>query len=155
MKYTYLLNKMKTKTLRSTVIFWSLFIGTGALWGTTMMFIDPTGAMWGMSPLLEYMRVLPFPDIFFRNLIFSGIALLFANGITNIITFMLLKKKYRYASIAVIVCGVILMLWTGIQFIVFPLNFLSTLYFAFGVLQMLTGCFLWRKENRGTGHDVL
>ena len=41
----------------STIIgleqFWTLFIGVGVVWGTTMMFIDPTGVMWGMEPMLE------------------------------------------------------------------------------------------------------
>lgn len=35
------------------------------------------------------------------------------------------------------------MLWICIQIIIFPLNFLSTSYFIFGLLQAITGYAAW------------
>jgi len=72
------LSKVVTlKRLRYISIFWSLFIGIGALGGSTMMFIEPTGKIWKMYMLLPDMQKLPFPDIFFQNFIFPRYCLAF------------------------------------------------------------------------------
>ena len=138
------------KILRSISIFWSLFIGIGALGGSTMMFIEPTGSIWSMYLMLPYFQKLPWADIFFQNFIFPGIALLLANGITNFISLILMGIKHRYAALSVIFCGIVLMLWITVQFVIFPLNFMSTLYFIFGLLQTWTGYRYWRKEKGET-----
>jgi len=135
------------KTLRGIQIFWSLFIGLGALWGASTMFIDPSGKMFYMEELLPPMQVLPYPEIFFTNLIFPGICLLLVNGITNIIAAILLLRKRKSGYYAGMICGIILMLWITVQFFVFPLNGLSIAYFIFGILQFLNGILLIRKEK--------
>jgi len=82
------------KRIRSVSIFWTLFIGIGALWGSAMMFIDPTGEMWWeMNLLLPYIQKLPYSNIFFQNFVFPGIALFCANGITNFISFTLVFRS--------------------------------------------------------------
>ena len=141
----FCLMKNKTKNIIFLSKFWALFIGIGALFGSAMMFIDPSGQLFGMTLMLPDLQKLPFPEIFFQNFIFPGIALLCANGITNIISFVLICKKYRYAPHSVMACGVILMLWITIQFIIFDWNFMSTLYFVFGILQAWTGYRYWKK----------
>ena len=56
------------KTIIGLEKFWTLFIAIGAVWGAAMMWIDPTGAMWGMESLLELLRAkMPWPDVFFRD----------------------------------------------------------------------------------------
>jgi hypothetical protein len=137
--YKSLFKNYTKNKLRLLSIFWSLFIGIGAFWGSAMMFIDPSGKIWGMDLLLPYMQKLPWSDIFFQNFIFPGIALLLANGITNLVSFILICINHRYAALSAMICGVILMLWIIVQFLVFPFNFMSTLYFVFGLLQVLTG----------------
>jgi len=47
---------MKQTTLNKLLKIWTLFIGIGAVWGAIMMWIDPSGKMWGMNPLLEMMQ---------------------------------------------------------------------------------------------------
>jgi len=136
---------LKIKTLRSLSIFWALFIGIGALWGALMMFIDPSGKMWGLDAVLPYLQKLPFADIFFRDFIPSGIVLLLVNGVTNFISFALICKKHRYAPLSVILCGIVLMLWITVEFVVFPLGLLPILYFIFGMLQTGTGYLYWKK----------
>jgi len=135
------------KKLRAIQIFWSIFIGAGALWGTTMMFIDPSGKMFFMEELLPPMQVLPFPHIFFQNLIFPGICLLIVNGLSNCIALILLFKKRKFGSYAGTICGIILMLWIILQFFIFPFNWISTIYFVFGLLQTTNGFFFIKKEK--------
>ena len=137
----------KLKILRYISIFWSLFIGIGALGGSTMMFIEPTGKIWDMYLLLPGMQKLPFPDILFQNFIFPGIALLCVNGITNFVSFYLIYTKHRYAALSAMFCGIILMLWITVQFVIWPFNFMSGIYFLFGLLQAFTGYGYWKKQT--------
>ena len=90
----------------------TLFIGIGAVVGAVMMWVDPTGVAWGGEPLLELLRAkMPWPDVFFRNFIPSGIVLLAVNGLTQFVAAYLLFKNHPLAYWAVLVCGIILMLW--------------------------------------------
>lgn len=134
--------------IRSLSIFWSLFIGIGALLGSLMMFIDPSGEMWGMTPMLPLIQKLPYPEVFFQNFIFPGIALLLVNGVTNFISFILMRQNHRYAAFSAMFCGIMLMLWIIVQFFIFELNFMSTLYFFFGILQFYTGYWYQKAERK-------
>lgn len=49
-----------------------------------MMLLDPSGRAMGMDAMLPYFQVLPFADVLFQDLTFSGIALLIVNGLTNL-----------------------------------------------------------------------
>jgi hypothetical protein len=135
--------------LRKYLIFWTLFIGIGALWGSFIMWFDSTGAMWGMQEILPMLQVLPFADFFFQDFKWSGLALLLVNGIPQITAAVLLFKKHCLASLATMVCGIFLILWIMLQFIIFPLNLLSSLYFVFGCTEFLLAFFYWRKIKRG------
>ena len=137
--------KMKQSTLRKILLFWELFIGIGALFGGGMMLIEPTGKIWKMDLMLPYFQVLPYADILFQNFIVPGIALLLVNGLSNGIAAYLLIRKKKYASLAGMICGIFLMLWICIQFYIFPLNFMSSIYFVFGLLQALTGYLLYKR----------
>ena len=44
--------------------------------------------------------------------------------------------------------GVTLMLWICIQFYMFPLNFMSTFYFVFGLCQAVTAWVAWVRLRR-------
>lgn len=134
---------------RKFLIFWTLFIGIGAVVGSTAMFIDPSGKILRMDTLLPYFKVLPFSDVLFQNYIFSGIMLLIINGISNLISAILLLMKKRIGIIIGMIFGITLMLWIVIQFIIFPFNFLSTSYFVFGLLQFITGyiCYVGYEQS--------
>ncbi len=138
---------VKEKTLRRWLIFWELFIGLGALLGTAMFFIDPSGRMWGMEPMLPLFQKLPFADVLFQNFIASGIALLCVNGIPNIVAWRMLVRRHRLAPAAGIVCGALLMGWIGVQFYIFTFNPMSTAYFIFGVSEALTAYLLLRSKQ--------
>lgn len=130
---------MRYKITRKFLIFWCLFVGIGALWGSINMFIDPTGKLLQMDTMLPYFQVLPFSDILFKNYIFPGIALLIVNGISNLVAAYLLIKNKKSGIILGTAFGLTLMLWIIIQFIIFPTNILSITYFVIGIIQLITG----------------
>ena len=130
---------MRYKRVKRILEFWCLFIGIGAIYGAINMFVDPTGKSLGMDGMLRYFGVLPFSNVLFQNYTFSGISLLIINGITNLIAYILLLKNKKLGIVLGMVFGITLMLWITIQFIIFPKNILSTMFFIFGLLQFITG----------------
>lgn len=141
---------MRYNKTRKILIFWCLFIGIGAFFGSFCMFIDKTGTIIKMDALLPYFEKLPFSNILFQDYIFPGICLLLINGIPNIISAILLIKKNKNGIILGGIFGFILMLWITIQFIIFPTNILSISYFIFGFLQMITGymCYVFYTQEK-------
>lgn len=92
-----------------------------------------------MDKMLTYFKVVPFSTILFKNYIFPGIALLVVNGLTNLLAVYLIMKNKKKDIILGTIFGFTLMLWITIQFIIFPFNIMSTSYFIFGLLQLITG----------------
>ena len=116
----------------------TLFIGIGAVAGAVMMWIDPTGQMWGGEPLLEMLRAkMPWPDVFFKNFIPSGFVLMALNGLPQFMAAILLIKRHRLAPYVVIACGIILMLWIVLEWWVWGFNAMSNIYFVFGLLEVV------------------
>ena len=132
-------------TARKWLIFWTLFIGIGAVAGGLSMIIDPSGKALHMDGMLPYFQKLPFADVLFQDFFFSGFALLIVNGLTNLTAAVLLIRKKRLGVILGGIFGVTLMLWICIQFYMFPLNFMSSIYFVFGLCQAVTGCVAWKR----------
>ncbi len=135
--------KSRAAAARRLLIFWTLFIGIGAVAGAVGMLSDPSGKAMGMDAMLPYFQVLPFADILFRDLTFSGFALLIVNGLTNLTAAVLLFLKRKSGIVLGGIFGVTLMLWICIQFYMFPFNFMSTIYFIFGFCQAATGYAAW------------
>ena len=136
-------SRSRFQTARRVLIFWTLFIGLGAVAGATGMLLDPTGKAMGMDAMLPYFQVLPFAEVVFQDLTFSGYALLIVNGLTNLTAAGLLLAKKNSGVVLGGIFGVTLMLWICIQFYMFPLNFMSTIYFVFGFAQAATGYAAW------------
>lgn len=144
--------RSRYQTARRILIFWTLFIGIGAVGGALMMLLDPSGKAVGMDAMLPYFQVLPFAEVVFQDLTFSGWALLIVNGLTNLTAAALLLARKRAGAVLGGIFGVTLMLWIGIQFYMFPLNFMSTAYFIFGLCQAAAGYAAWvfRKQEAFT-----
>ena len=130
--------RSRAEKARRWLIFWTLFIGIGAVAGAAGMLADPSGKAMGMDGMLPYFQALPLSDVLFQNFVFSGFALLIVNGITNLTAAALLLGKKKAGVILGGVFGITLMLWICIQFYIFPMNFMSTAYFVFGFLQAAT-----------------
>lgn len=114
------------------------------------MILDPSGRSMGMDAMLPYFQILPFAEVLFQNLTFSGWALLIVNGLSNLTAAGLLLAGRKSGVVLGGVLGVTLMLWICIQFYMFPPNFVSTLYFVFGFCQAVTGYAVfvfWKQEN--------
>lgn len=124
---------------RRALLFWTIFIGIGAVAGASAMLIDPSGGLMGMDAMLPYFQKLPFAETVFQDFVFSGISLLIVNGISNLTAAGLLIANKRIGAVLGGVFGITLMLWICIQFYMFPLNFMSTAYFIFGFMQAITG----------------
>jgi len=107
------------------------------------MLVDTTGKSMEMDSMLPAFQVLPVADILFQDFLFPGLILLFVNGLPNITTAVLLLYNKKLGIILGGVFGVTLMLWICIQFYIFPLNFLSTVYFIFGLCQAITGTYAY------------
>ena len=136
------------RVARGWLLFWTLFIGIGAVAGALGMLLDPSGRSMGMDAMLPYFQVLPFAEVVFQDLTFSGIALLIVNGLTNLTAAGLLLAKKHGGVVLGGIFGVTLMLWICIQFYMFPLNFMSTIYFLFGLAQAATGYAAWVFEKQ-------
>lgn len=77
--------KSRFQTARRFLIFWTLFIGIGAVAGALAMLYDPSGKFMGMDVTLPY----------FQDFTFSGWALLIVNGLTNLTAAGLLLAKRK------------------------------------------------------------
>lgn len=130
---------MRYKITKKFLMFCCLFVGFGAVYGSVCMFIDSTGKLLNMESMLPYFNVLPFSDILFQNYIFSGLSLLIVNGISNLIAAYLIIKNKKSGIILGTIFGFTLILWITIQFVIFPMNILSTTYFIIGIIQLITG----------------
>ena len=134
-------------TMKGFLKFLTLFIGIGAVLGAVMMWIDPSGQMWGMEPLLEMLQdKMPWPDVFFRDFIPSGFVLLAVNGLTQFAAALLLFKKHPLAYWAVLACGIILMLWIVLEWWVWGFNAMSNIYFVFGLVEVVAAVVGLRKQ---------
>lgn len=118
--------------------FLTLFIGIGAIAGAVMMWMDPTGVYWGGEPLLDMLRAkMPWQDVFFRDFVLSGIVLLAVNGLPQFLATLMLFKKHPLAHWAVLVCGIILMLWIALEWWVWGFNAMSNMFFVLGVMETI------------------
>ena len=113
------------------------------------MIIKPDGSVMGMQEMLPYFQVLPFADVLFQDFLFSGIMLTVVNGLTNLIAAGLIFANKKSGIIMGGIFGVTLMAWIVIQFVIFPANVMSSLWFSFGILQAITGyvCFVRYKQD--------
>jgi len=146
-------NTARYNTARKWLIFWTLFVGIGAVAGGLSMIIDPSGRALHMDAMLPFFQKLPFADVLFRDFLFSGFALLIVNGLTNLTAAVLLLRKKKPGVLLGGIFGITLMLWICIQFYMFPLNFMSAAYFIFGLCQAAAGFAAWRLPGRGEAKE--
>lgn len=129
--------------------FFTLFIGIGAVIGAVMMWSDPSGVRFEMDPLLVMLRdKMPWPDVFFKDFIPSGIVLLLLNGFTQFTAAYLLFRKHRLAHHAVLVCGIIMMLWIVLEWYVWGFNFMSNIFFVFGLIETVLALLSLKKAKQ-------
>ena len=107
--------KSRFQIARRFLIFWTLFIGIGAVAGALAMLYDTSGRFMGMDAMLPCFQVLPFADSIFQDFTFSGWALLIVNGLTNLTAAGLLLAKKKIGAVLGGIFGITLMLWICIH----------------------------------------
>ena len=125
----------------------TLFIAVGAVGGAVMMWMDPTGVSWGGEPMLDLLRAkMPWPDVLFKDFIPSGFALLAVNGLTQLLAALMLFKKHHWAYWAVLICGIILMLWIVLEWWIWGFAALSNIYFVLGLIEAIAALIMIRRS---------
>ena len=126
----------------------TLFIAVGAVGGAVMMWMDPSGVSWGGEPMLDILRAkMLWPDIFFKDFVPSGFALLAVNGLTQLLAALMLFKKHRWAYCACLACGIILMLWIVLEWWVWGFVALSNIYFVLGLVEAVAALIMIRRSS--------
>lgn len=124
----------------------TLFIAVGAVGGAIMMWMDPTGVSWGGEPMLDLLRTkMPWPEVFFRDFIPSGFALLAVNGLPQLLAALMLFKKHPWACLVTLACGIILMLWIVLEWYVWGFVALSNIYFVLGLIEAVAAFYCIRN----------
>lgn len=145
---------MKEKVLGRSALFLCFFVGIGAFVTAPIMMLDPSGKTMMMDSILPFMQVLPCADLFFSDFLVAGDLLFIINGLCQLICAGLLLRGHSLDNSALLLCGFMLMVWTGIQFFVLPLNPATTLYFILGFLEILTASALGFKKRNIRKEDV-
>jgi hypothetical protein len=130
----------------------TLFIAVGAIGGAVMMWLDPTGESWGGTPMLDLLRTkLPWPDVFFKDFVPSGFALLAVNGLPQLLAALMLFKNHPAAYWTVFACGILLMLWIVVEWYVWGFVALSNIFFVLGLLETLAAlaCIKGKPTRQG------
>ena len=130
-------------------MFWTLFIGLGAVAGAAMMMVAPTNA-W-MAPMLPMIQKLPILGPYFAGFFWPGVSLLVVNGATQLVAAWLIWKRHRLGPAATLACAVILLGWLSLQlFVIFGSNPMTDLYV---VLALAEGAMavLWLRQRRRAG----
>ena len=126
----------------------TLFIAVGAVGGAVMMWMDPTGVSWGGEPMLDLLRAkMPWPEVFFRDFIPSGFALLAVNGMPQLLSALMLFKKHPWAYQVTLACGIILMLWIVLEWYVWGFVALSNIYFVLGLIEAVAAIYCIRNRK--------
>ena len=124
----------------------TLFIAVGAVAGAVMMWVDPTGAGWGGTPMLDLLRAkMPWPDLLFKDFIPSGFALLAVNGLPQLLAALMLFKKHPWACQVTLACGILLMLWIVLEWWIWGFVALSNIYFVLGLIEAVVSLICIRK----------
>lgn len=91
---------------------------------------------------VDILSPLPLPEFMKADFLWSGIALLVANGIPNIVALVLrFQGNLDGFHIWGIIAGTILILWTGFEMLFIP-NGISAFYLVLGVLQLIANSYL-------------
>ena len=129
-------------------LFWTLFIGAGALLGVGMMWINPDA--FGMAPLLWQMQDhLPLIGGWIASFALPGVFLLVVIGVPNFVGAVLIWRRHKIAPWWAMACGIILVCWILLQLlVVFGPNPTSVVYLVFGLAQLVMAAFWVRQGPR-------
>ena len=96
--------------------------------------------------MLELLRSkLPWPEVFFKDFVASGSALLAAIGLPHLLAALMLFKKHPLAERIVCASGIILMCWIALEWYVWGFVALSNIFFALGLIEAVCAVISLKK----------
>ena len=109
-----------------------------------MMLFGPDA--FGMEPMLKDLQKLPFDQVFFQSFAWPGFFLLLINGLPQVWAGALVLRRRPTAAWWVLACGIVLLGWLAIQWVVFSPNPMTTIYTLFALTEVVMG---WQLLRRG------
>jgi len=135
------------RVARAFLILVSILNGFAGLVCGVLFLVSPDGSLMGFEPLLGVVGGLPLADVFFRDLIWIGVAMLLVLGIPNTVAAVMLIRRDAGQYKATLVAGVLLVLWTGFE-LIFMYNVAAVGYLVVGVLAILCSVLLQRRTTQ-------
>jgi len=135
--------------LRITSISLLLLTAINAAVAGVLFIIDPSGHKMGMS--VAYIKDSPF-----NSYLIPGIVLLIVNGLLNFIAAYFVFKKKPFASLLVIIQGILLSGWIVIQVImVKDISLLHIIMFTIGTTLTISGFLLLELIRKDANQKLL
>ena len=127
------------RVARVFLIIVSILNGLAGLVCGLLLIVRPDGSFLQMGALVPVVKTLPLANIFFRDFLWLGVAMLLALGIPNLIAALMLVRRSERQYVATLVTGFLLVLWCSFEMI-YMFNAPALGYFVVGVVSVLLVC---------------
>ncbi len=129
------------KFIRIVTIVLLFFLSVSAIYGGGALILEPSSKLLQMPlSLLEHSP--------FDTFLIPGIILFLFNGISSLVIAVMTIKKLPLYTLLTISQGIVQVIWIIIQIaMIRTTSYLHFIYFAVGVLLVITGMFLRRKAK--------
>ncbi len=122
------------KAARNFLIVVSVVNGVAGLVCGVLFLISSDGGLMGFEALLPVVAKLPLADIFFRDLMWIGIAMLLVLGIPNLAASAMLLRRSEKQYVVTLAAAILLIVWCSFE-LIFMFNVAAVGYLAVGVIS--------------------
>ena len=129
------------RVCRVFLIVVSFLNGLAGLVCGLLLVIGPDGRLMQMGMLLPVIQRFPLADVFFRDFLWIGVAMLLVLGLPNLVAAAMLVRRSGWQYLATLIAGVLLLLWCGFE-LIYMFNVPAVGYFVVGVLSVLASALL-------------
>ena len=138
-----------TRLARGYLIVVCILNGAAGLVCGVLFILRPDGSLLQAGALLPVIETLPLADVFFRDFLWIGIAMLFVLGVPNMVAAVMLIRRSDVQYVVTLIAGVLLAMWTGFE-LIFMYNGPALGYFLVGAASILASIFLMRRPDEAT-----
>lgn len=131
------------RVARGFLLVVSVLNGLSGLVCGVLFIAGPDGGLMHAGALLPIIRTLPLTEVFFRDFLWIGVAMLLVLGIPNTLAAVMLIRRNRRQYIATLAAAVLLIFWTGFELLLMY-NAPAVGYFVVGVLSVACSAVLLR-----------
>ena len=121
------------KAIRGFVLVTTLFNGIAGLICGLLFIGWPDGSLMAAEGMIPMLQTFPLADIFFRDFLWIGIAMILVLGIPSTIAGIMLLRKTAHQYIGSLVAAVLVLLWCMAEMPFLP----NPLCLFFGVVALL------------------